>query len=313
MNWELRFRSELASLLKLSVTAVCLWYLASVVPLHSLTTAASRFELPVIILIVAIIVCRELATSYSLKVLVGQVSRINISTAIQLDSMGMTAGTFLPSRTGALMTTPLIINRYTGLGVGYAVQIKTIQLVIIAVFTGLLSGIGILTVSSQLNPSLIAVSVLSSGIYIGFVTAAILGAVGVPTIKKRLPPRLTNLTEQYTRFDVGRLALAGVAIGTGFALGILRFYIISSVLGVSFPPWYYLFLPSLLYVVTVLPISFGGIGIAETFGTLLLTALGVPATVSSTVVVTDRLIGTYVPLITAFVIANVSMHRQPRT
>jgi uncharacterized membrane protein YbhN (UPF0104 family) len=297
---------RLTFLVKIAVTAFCLWYLYTAVPLGELGNAVDRIESEHLVVLLGVIGLRELTTSYSLKVLLSEYTRTPLWTAVKIDCMGATTNTFIPSRAGALLSVPVIINRLTGVEYQAALKIKAIQFVFIAGYTGVLAGIGLLMVGGSLDGTLITAAGLSIVLYLGFVCSAVGARLVFPSLGDYLPKHAKALTAS-SRFSRRSIAVAGGVIGVGFATGVVRFFVVSTALGASFPPEQYLVLPFLLYVVTVLPISFGGIGVAETFGITVLAAVGVPITLATTIVVTDRIIGTYVPLIVSFSVANVSL------
>ena len=109
MTWRPSLPPWLMTAGKILITLSCVWYLNSVVPITALTHAFSNLGLMTTVVLISIISSRELATSFSLKILIDGVSQVDFWTAIKIDCMGVTANTFIPSRAGALVSTPLLL------------------------------------------------------------------------------------------------------------------------------------------------------------------------------------------------------------
>lgn len=82
----------------------------------------------------------------------------------------------------------------------------------------------------------------------------------------------------------------------------VRSWLLLSAAGVSFEPAVVLPLALVTaYAVTLVPVTPGGVGVAEASGTLVLGALGVPASVAAPIVLVDRFLGAYLPALLGWV------------
>ncbi|QSG05238.1 lysylphosphatidylglycerol synthase transmembrane domain-containing protein [Halapricum desulfuricans] len=125
-----------------------------------------------------------------------------------------------------------------------------------------------------------------------------------------LPDIGEETAETLTRLRRDPVAVGGYALGWAIALLVVpgvRVGVLLSAAGVTFAPFSLsvagvelavLLLPIALvtaYAVTLLPITPGGIGVAEASATLVLAALGVPATIAGPTILIDRFLGVYLP------------------
>ncbi|MFW5978128.1 MAG: lysylphosphatidylglycerol synthase transmembrane domain-containing protein [Halohasta sp.] len=125
-----------------------------------------------------------------------------------------------------------------------------------------------------------------------------------------LPDIGEETAETLGRLRRDPVAIGGYAAGWGVALLVVpgvRVGVLLSAAGVEFSPLALsvggvelsaLLLPIALvtaYAVTLLPITPGGVGVAEASATLVLAALGVPAAIAGPTILIDRFLGMYLP------------------
>ena len=82
----------------------------------------------------------------------------------------------------------------------------------------------------------------------------------------------------------------------------VRTWLLLNAAGVEFSPP--VLLPVALvtaYAVTLLPLTPGGVGVAEASATLVLAALGIPASVAAPTILIDRFLGVYLPAFAGWV------------
>ncbi len=72
-----------------------------------------------------------------------------------------------------------------------------------------------------------------------------------------------------------------------------RLWLVLFAFGVSFNFWLILIVPSLIYSVTVLPVSLGGLGVAELSGIIVLQAIGISPEIAFPAVFLDRFLFSY--------------------
>jgi uncharacterized protein (TIRG00374 family) len=82
----------------------------------------------------------------------------------------------------------------------------------------------------------------------------------------------------------------------------LRVWLLLTALGESFTPVVLLpFALVMAYSVTILPLTPGGIGVAEASATTVIVALGVRPEIAAVVIILDRVIGVYLPAATGWI------------
>jgi uncharacterized membrane protein YbhN (UPF0104 family) len=232
-----------------------------------------------------------------------------------------------PSQAVGKSLAPAVLRRYTGYSWGTVVAVATLHTALFAVLYGVVAAAGLGIFATDLSPGLLLVIAGSAGLYLVvgpllFVSGARLG--GAATLaegfRARVPvdriPYATAVLDKMvdalpdigaeTAETLGRLrrdpvAVGGYALGWGIALlavpGV-RVWLLLDAAGVQFEPL--VLLPVALvtaYAVTLLPITPGGIGVAEASATLVLSALGVPAAIAGPTILIDRFLGVYLPAV----------------
>lgn len=232
-----------------------------------------------------------------------------------------------PSQAVGRSLAPAVLRQYTGYTWGTVVAVATLHTALFAALYGVVATAGLVVFATQLSLELLAIIGLSAGLYLAvgpllLVTGARLGGAArvAEGVRARLPvdripyatPLLDKVVEALpavgadTAERLGELRQDPVAVG-GYALcwalallvvpGI-RVGLLLAAAGVEFSPP--LLLPIALvtaYAVTLLPVTPGGIGVAEASATLVLTALGVPAAIAAPTILIDRFLGAYLPAI----------------
>lgn len=159
-----------------------------------------------------------------------------------------------------------------------------------------------------LPSSILPAAILASGLYIGASLLMIqLGSNGMshPWIEKLiqfLPNKLKfegksvekNLKEIATVENTGFYSFFWIL--SFLPVQGLRLYLIFASLGYTFSnPLILLLLPVLAYSVTVIPISLGGVGLAEFSAYSIFVFMGVPSSIAISVAFLDRFITAYLP------------------
>ena len=232
-----------------------------------------------------------------------------------------------PSQAVGKSLAPAVLRQYTGYSWGTVVAVATLHTALFAVLYGVVSLAGLGLFAADLSVGLLLLIAASAGLYLAvgpllFVTGARLGGAATLAegIRRRVPvariPYAEALLEKAvdalpdigaeTAETLGRLrrdpvAVSGYVLGWGVALLVMpgvRVWLLLDAAGVQFTPL--LLLPVALvtaYAVTLLPITPGGIGIAEASATLVLAALGVPAAIAGPTILIDRFLGVYLPAV----------------
>lgn len=244
-----------------------------------------------------------------------------------LDSISITLVTnfinsLLPSRVSGRSVAPFVIRRYTHLPLRKTVAITGVHTGLFAVTYGLVSIVGLLAgfrvFSSGLRIILLLSTVLylASGLFI-LIAGLRIDLVGqwlekvrhyigwLPYIGESLATKLENAVpiaeESATTFQTLTISpriivvyflgwLVGLAIMPGLRVGVLFMEFGVETLGLLLPAYLIT-----AYSVTLLPVTPGGIGVAEASATLVFTALGIPPTVVVPIILIDRIFGVYLP------------------
>lgn len=232
-----------------------------------------------------------------------------------------------PSQAVGKSLAPAVLRQYTGYPWGLVVAVATLHTALFATLYGLVAVTGVVLFASRLSRGLLLVVAASAGLYLVVGPLLLLagsrldGAAALAAgIRSRVPvqhvPYADALLEKATDTlpDVGAetadtiaglladpVALTGYGLGWGMALLVapgVRVWLLLDAAGVQFSPL--LLLPVVLvtaYAVTLLPVTPGGIGVAEASATLVLGALGVPPGTAAATILIDRFLGTYLPAV----------------
>jgi hypothetical protein len=256
------------------------------------------------------------------NLLLNRVEDTPLRSAANVDLVIMFINHLLPSRLSGRAVAPLVIRHYTDLEWSEAVALAGVHTGIHAVLYGVAAGIGVLALSGSLALGLLVVIVLSTGLYLGAGTAIIAAGHRIDAVDgliawlqphvARLPyvgERIAGLFEKAPEFTgdsatVFRTVTADPTLwglyGFGWAWKIMLFpairvWLLLGVFGVQFSdPFLLPFVLVAAYSVTLLPITPGGVGVAEATATIVFVALGVPEGVAGPVVILDRFFGVYV-------------------
>lgn len=297
---------------KIIVTAIAAYYLYTVIPFKDVLRVFNSLPTVFIIILSLLALLSIGLLSLTLKYLVSTKSAISFLQSLRIHCIGAVANTFLPSRAGMLITTPYLISKWTSLTKTEGVAIQGIKFAAVSLWTGLLAVIGIAVTYSSLSPPLLILLSASCTLYIGFIFVAITGSRLSSQLIQVAPPTVKQFAEKHSvAFPRRRIAVAFGIILVYFVVFIIRFWLLSNAFGQAYPLIYYIFLPSMAYVVTVLPVSFGGIGIAEATGVTVLVALGTPESIAAAIILTDRVFGAYLPLAAMFLFTTVDSWAQP--
>jgi uncharacterized protein (TIRG00374 family) len=232
-----------------------------------------------------------------------------------------------PSQAVGKSLAPAVLRQYTGYSWGTVVAVATLHTALFAVLYGVVALAGLGVFVTDLSVGLALVIAASAGLYLFvgpllLVTGARLGGAATLAdgIRKRFPVErvpyaaagLEKVAESLpdigaeTAATLAKLRRDPIAIGgyvLGWSVGLLlapavRVGLLLAAAGVDFTPA--ILLPLVLvtaYSVTLLPITPGGIGVAEASATLVLAALGVPAAIAGPTILIDRFLGTYLPAV----------------
>ncbi|MCO8246697.1 lysylphosphatidylglycerol synthase transmembrane domain-containing protein [Haladaptatus sp. AB643] len=303
--------SVVITVLKVLVSVGSFGYLLWKFPVEQAFETMFQMKAIYLVLLVPIVVLPIFLTSRSLQLLYEEYEKIRFLPIFKVDTVDFVVNSFLPTRLGTLATTPLILNKYTGIKLRRAFVIKGVQLQMIAAINGLVALAGLFLLVQYLERGLALVLLVSAGAYLSIpVGVFLLAWVDLPSfISDRAPKLLSSAAEmQHDILSPNKVKSAGLLFLSFVVLSGVRFGVIGTSQGLELSPLLYLLIPTLVYSVTVLPISIGGIGITEVTGTTVLVALGVPPGLAASVVVLDRIFAAYLPLVLLYVYANYVIH-----
>jgi len=229
----------------------------------------------------------------------------------------------VPSKAAGHSVAPLVLRHYTGLSWTEAVTIAGLNTALYGLLYGVVAATGVALLGSTLPASLLAVLLVSVAIYLGAGTVLLLAGrnlelttgplarlettlSGLPVVGERVADLLVNAAsataESAELFRersgnptvVGPYALAWA--GTLVVVPGLRTILLLGAVGAPLSPaWLVPFALVVAYSVTVLPITPGGVGVAEVSATLVFVGLGVPESAAVAVILLDRAVGVYLP------------------
>ena len=232
-----------------------------------------------------------------------------------------------PSQAVGKSLAPAVLRQYTGYSWGTVVAVATLHTALFALLYGIVAFAGLAAFATELSVGLLLVIAASAGLYLVvgpllLVAGARLGGaamladglrrrtpidrlpyaeVVLTTMVDALPDIGAETAETLSKLRRDPIAVGGYVLGWSVALlamPALRVWLLLSAAGVEFTPLYLLPLALVTaYAVTLLPITPGGIGVAEASATLVLAALGVPAAIAGPTILIDRFLGTYLPAV----------------
>lgn len=242
---------------------------------------------------------------------------------LQADLVVKFVNSLFPSRLSGRSIAPLALRHFAGTSWSDATAVTGAHTGLYAAWYALACLVGLAALVGRLSVGVLVVVVLSTGVYVVVGGLIVLGGWHLdrlqPTIERvgvvlgRLPlvgPRLESLVagaapviadaaSGFRTVMADRRAVAGYGLSWLLSMAIVpavRVYLLFVGFGVQ--PAEPLLLPVYLitgYAVTILPLTPGGVGVAEATSTLVFVSLGYPATVVATVVVLDRFLGVYLP------------------
>jgi uncharacterized protein (TIRG00374 family) len=274
--------------------------------------------------LILVVTCIELLCRFSMwHVLINGLHRTPFVTAARVNLTVSFVNQIIPSRVSGRSVAPVVLRYHTDYSWSDVVSVTGLHTALYALLNGGVALIGLILFISEFSYGLIVILGISVALYIivgpmiimaGLridSTANILVRVGerfsglslvgsfIEMFSQKLPSFTEDTANTFRQLvtDVPVIVLYSVGWAGGMMIipGI-RTWLLLGTLNVEFSP--VLLLPVALvtaYSVTLLPLTPGGIGVAEATATLVFVALGVPAAVIAPVILIDRLLGVYIP------------------
>lgn len=317
-------------------TIVAFWYVAHGISWAKIFDLFANIYYISILTIVGITIL-EFGTRFSQWwVLLDEIENTPLSTVIQIDLAIKFINHIIPSKASGHSIAPLVIKHYTNIRWSDAVTVSGVNTGFYATLYGLVSVCGVLLFFRRLPGGLAIIISLSAGVYavVGVLVlfagyrlelaGSLLGytqqtAATIPRFGNQLAgvmSKLPSFTEKSAA--VFRTLASQLSVVVPYALAWLgtlavfpgiRVAILLMELGGSFSPLWLLPVALIMsYSVTVIPLTPGGVGVAEASATLMLVSLGVSQEVAVTVILVDRVFGVYFPaLLGAIPIADLDL------
>jgi len=297
--------------LQVTISGALLVYLATVIPIGSLDKAVSAVSLPFLVIIIAVIFAKKATSVMAIHQLLQSQIEVSPVSVFMADSMIAIGNSIIPTQAGGLVAAPIVYERYLGLPKIDGFVLKSVDFLITATTTGVITVIGVIILFSELNTAFALLFFGAATIYLGFTSAVVIaahfGSFLPRSIRPLVPERVKRLAEEdVPHIPRKRIVNAVIFQTTSVLLLSIRFIIIAAGLGVFFPLHVALFAPIMIYSLTVYPVSFNGLGVVEAAAIFVLSALGVPTETASAIIILDRALGTYIPMILSGTVAGVA-------
>jgi uncharacterized protein (TIRG00374 family) len=318
-------RGRLLAVLQWGVALGAFWYVARGVDWATAATDLAGVP-PGVVAAILGITALEFGSRFSMwyALLSGRVG-VSLATAARIDLTIKFLNHVIPSKASGHSVAPLILRHYTDSDWTEAVSIAGLNTGLYAALYGVVASAGLVVFAPRLSAGWLLVIVLSTGIYLAAGVFVLLAGRRLDLVGELLG-RLESLLARVPRVG-GRLAGLAAAVPAfgadsaavfreragrpgvvlAYALGWagtlmifpgLRVWLLLDALGGTFAPA--LLLPVVLvmaYSVTVLPLTPGGVGVAEASTTAVFVALGVAPEIAAVVVLVDRVLGVYLPAV----------------
>lgn len=282
-----------------------------------------------VLLVIVTVTTLEFGARFSTWIVLIQPRQsISFWTAARIDLVIKFINHLIPSKASGHSIAPLVIHHYTNRDWPGSVSTAALNTGLYASLYGLVALGGIILFATYLSQGLFVVLLFSAVTYavVGILVLSagwrldLLGIIERFTeVISRIPrvgPRLADIAESVPAFttetaadfrDLSRrpvLVLKYALLWTGNIMvfpGIRVWVLFVAFGGSFFNPWLLPIVLVLAYGVTVLPVTPGGVGIAEASATLVFVSLGVNQEIAVIAVLIDRTLGVYLPAILGWI------------
>ncbi|WP_123534687.1 lysylphosphatidylglycerol synthase transmembrane domain-containing protein [Halosimplex salinum] len=331
-NW----RRTAIKLLQWALAVGAFWYVARGVD-WAATTAELVTLSPLVVVGILAITVLEFGSRFSMwYALLNGREPTPLATTARIDLVIKFINHVIPSKASGHSVAPLVLRYYTDVDWTEAVSISGLNTGLYAALYGLTALAGLAVFATRLGSGWLLVILLSTGIYL-VAGALVLLAGRRMDVAGRLASRLGGLLSRVPKVGDRLEGVAGAlptftadsasvfrrlstkpSVVVPYALGwagnlmifpALRVWLLLTALGGEFSPA--ILLPVVLvmaYSVTVLPLTPGGVGVAEASATAVFVSLGVAPELAPVVILVDRTFGVYLPAVIGWLpAANVDL------
>lgn len=318
-----RWKRRLITALQWGLTVVAFWYVARGVSWRKTLGLLAGVDLW-ILAVVGVVTVLEFGTRFTQWwVLLNGIGATHLVTAARIDLVIKFVNHIIPSKVSGHSIAPLVVRHYTDSEWTDAVTVSGLNTGLYAMLYGVVAIAGLALFLPRLSGGLVVVILLSTAVYAVVGVLVLLAGrrlelagalfqrlerlvVRVPRIGGQLAGlvgKLPTFTEESAAVFRDLSARPSVVVpyalawaGTLMIFPGLRVALVLTGLGGSFTPlWLLPVVLVMAYSVTVLPLTPGGVGIAEASATLVLVSLGVSEELAIAVVLVDRVFGVYLP------------------
>lgn len=316
-------KQRLITALQWGVTIAAVWYVAREVSWRETLTLLAGVE-AWILLAVALVTLLQFGMQFSQWwILLNALAPTPLSTVIRIDLVIKFINHIIPSKVSGHSIAPLVVRQYTATAWSDAVTVSGLKTGLYAICYGVAAFCGLVLFVRRLPGGLAIVILISSAMY-AVVGLLVLLAGRRLELTSVLFARLERIVARVPRFGsrlagmVGKLPsfteesaavfrdlssrptvvipYAFAWVGSLLLFPGLRVALLLTGLGGSFTPlWLLPVVLVLAYSVTVLPLTPGGVGVAEASATLVFVSLGVSEEIAIAVVLVDRVFSVYLP------------------
>lgn len=318
-----RWKRRGVTTLQWSVTVLAFWYIVRGVSWRRTLSLLSGVDAWVL-LIVLVATILEFGTRFSQWwILLNGREPTVFGDAVRIDLVVKFVNHIVPSKASGHSIAPAVVRHYTDSDWSSSVAISGLNTGLYAMLYGLVALCGMALLARSLPIGLAVVIFLSSGFYLVVGLVILLAGrrldlagslfarfgAGVETVPyvgdllAGIAGKLPSLTDESARLFRSLLARPAIVVpytlawaGTLMVFPGIRVATLLVTFGGDFAPlWLLPLVLVIAYSVTVLPLTPGGIGVAEASATLVLVSLGVTEEIALGVVLIDRVLGVYLP------------------
>ncbi len=331
-NW----RKTAITVVQWAVAVGAFWYVARQVDWDAAAAELLTLD-PLVVVGVLAVTALEFGSRFTMwYALLNGRERTSLGTTARVDLVIKFVNHVVPSKASGHSVAPLVLRYYTDADWTEAVSIAGLNTGLYAALYGVTALAGLAVFATRLGSGWLLVILLSTGIYLaagalvllagrrmdvaGRLASRLAGVLGrVPRVGDRLAG-VAGALPSFTADSAGvfRTLSTRPSVVIPYALGwagtlmvfpALRVWLVLTALGGSFSPA--VLLPVVLvtaYSVTVLPLTPGGVGVAEASATAVFVSLGVAPELAPVVILVDRSFGVYLPALLGWLpAANLDM------
>ncbi|WP_082223402.1 lysylphosphatidylglycerol synthase transmembrane domain-containing protein [Halosimplex carlsbadense] len=318
-----RLKQFALKILKYGIAVGAFAYILQEIDHQRIITLLASLDVIVLVAIIVITILEFGSRFSSWHVLLNGQNKTRFLTAVYIDLVIKSINHVVPSKVSGHSVAPVVIHHYTDTDWPEAVTIAGLNTALYAILYGTITLIGSGLLATKLPRGLLVIIVLSTAMYLTAGIVVLLAGRRLDSASvvfsrlqifiKRLPAvgeKAASLVSKLPSFTSESAALfrnlsANPTVVIPYALAWagtlmifpgLRVWLLFEKLGSTFTPaWLLPLVLVMAYSVTILPLTPGGVGVAEASATLVFVSLGVSEEVAVAAILIDRSLGVYLP------------------